>query len=140
MFDVLAVVKILVIPTYFLTLSCADQGWEDLLYIINKLNTLRLSDKKIKVLSYQEWCNLWNNNPVKVTRHFHNKVEVFLKEIINDAPLGKTKYYAISIECQERGTPHVHSFICIFNVPNIQNEAAHIAFNEKTINSQFPER
>ena len=140
MFDVLAVVKMLVIPTYFLTLSCADQGWEDLPYIINKLNTLRLSDKKIKVLSYQEWCNLWNNNPVKETRYFHNKVEVFLKEIINDAPLGKTKYYAISIECQERGTPHVHSFICIFNVPNIQNEAAHIAFNEKTINSQFPER
>ena len=140
MFDVLAVVKILLIPTYFLALSCADQGWEELPYIINKLNTLRLSDKETRVLSYQEWCNLWNNNPVNVTRHFQYKVEVFLKEIINDALLGKTKYYVISIECQERFTPHIHSFICIFNAPNIQNEAAHFAFNEKTINSQFPDR
>ena len=39
--------------------------------------------------------------------------------------LGKTKYYAIRIEFQERGNPHVHSFIRIFNAPNIENEAAY---------------
>ena len=116
-------VKQLGIPTYFLTLSCADLRWEELPYIINKLNNLGLSEEELKNLSYQERCNLLNNNPALVARHFQYKVEVF-KEITLDGPLGKTKYYAIRIEFQERGSPHVHSFIWICNAPNIENEAA----------------
>ena len=130
-------VKQLGIPTYFLTLSCADLRWEELPYIINKLNNLGLSDEELKDLSYQERCNLLNNNPALVARHFQYKVEVF-KEITLDGPLGKTKYYAIRIEFQERGSPHVYSFIWIFSAPNIENGAAYIEFIEKTINSQLP--
>ena len=78
------------------------------------------------------------DNPVLVARHFHYKVEAFFKEIILDGPLGKTKYYAIRIEFQERGSPHVYSFIWIFSAPNIENGAAYIEFIEKTINSQLP--
>ena len=141
--DVLAMVKQLGIPTFFLTLSCADLRWEELPYIINNLNNLRLSEEGLKKLSYQERCNLLNNNPVLVARHFQYKVEVFFKEIIIDGPLGKTNYYAISIEFQERGSPHVHSFIWILNAPNIQNEAAYheaaIKFIEQTINAQVPD-
>ena len=62
----------------------------------------------------------------------------FFKEIILDGPLGETKYYAICIEFEERGSPHVHSFIWIFNVPNIGSETAYIEFIEKIINVQFP--
>ena len=68
-----------------------------------------------------------------MARHFQYKAEVFFKEIILGGPLGKTKYYAIRIEFQERGSPHVHLFIWIFNAPNIENEAAYIEFIEKTI-------
>ena len=73
-----------------------------------------------------------------MARHFQYKVEIFFKEIILDGPLGKTKYYAIRIEFQARGSPDVHSFIWIFNAPNIQNEADYIDFIEKTINAQLP--
>ena len=51
--------------------------------------------------------------------------------MILDGPLGKTKYYAICIEFQERGSPYVHPFIWIFNAPNIENEAAYIELIEK---------
>ena len=74
-----------------------------------------------------------------MVKHFQSKVEVFFKEIILDGRLGKTKYYAILIEFQERGSPHVHSFIWIFNAPNIQNETAYIKFIEKTTNAQLPD-
>ena len=47
---------------------------------------------------------------------------------------GKTKYYAICIEFQERDSPFVHSFIWTFSVLNIENEAAYIEFIEKTVN------
>ena len=64
--------------------------------------------RKLKHLSYQERCNLLNNNPVLVARHFQYKAEVFIKEIIFDGPLGKTKNYAIRTELQKRTIPYVH--------------------------------
>ena len=132
-------VKQLGIPIYFLTLSSAYLRWEELPYIINKLNNLGLSEEEQRTLSYKDMCNLLNNNPVLVARHFQYKVEVFFKDIIFDGPLGKTKYYAICIEFQERGSPHVHSFIWILNPPNIQDEAAYISLIGKTINAQLPD-
>ena len=71
-------------------------------------------------------------------RHFQYKVEVFFKEIILHVPLWKTKYHAICIEFQERCSPHIHSFIWVFNEANIENEAANIEFIEKT-NGQLPD-
>ena len=129
LYDVLAMVKQLAISTYFLTLSCADLTQEELPYIINKLNSLGLSEEEPKNLTYPERCNLLNNNPVLAARHFQYKVEVFFKEILLDRPLGKIKYYAVLIEFQERGSLHVHSFLWTFNAPNIENEAAYIRFH-----------
>ena len=37
-------------------------------------------------------------------------------------PLGKTKYYALRIEFQERGNSHVHAFVWILDVPRISDE------------------
>ena len=98
LYDVLAMFKQLGMLTYFLTLSCPDLSWEELSYIINKSKNIDLSDEKIKHLSHQERCNVLVNNPVLVARPFQYKVEVFFKEIKLRGPLGKTKYYAISIE------------------------------------------
>ena len=75
-----------------------------------------------------------------MARHFQYKVEVFFKEIILDDPWGRAKYYAIRIGFQEIGSPHVHSFIWVFNTANIENEAAYIEFIEKTISAQLPDR
>ena len=50
-YNVLVMVKQLGIPTYSLTLSCANLGCEELLYIINKLNNLGLSDQELEKLS-----------------------------------------------------------------------------------------
>ena len=75
LFDVLAMVKQLGIPTYFITFLYADLRWEELPYIIKKLNNLELSDEELKNLS----CNLLNNNPAQVARHFQYKVEDFFQ-------------------------------------------------------------
>ena len=61
-YNVLAMVKQLSISTYSLTLSCANLGWEELLYIISKLKNLGLSDEELQNLSYLERCNLFNDN------------------------------------------------------------------------------
>ena len=72
--EVLAMVKQLGCPTFFLTLSCADLRWNELVHIISKLNSLGLTKKNVAVL---------------VARHFQYRVEIFFKEIliIRDGPL-----------------------------------------------------
>ena len=57
-----------------------------------------------------------------------------------DGPLGKTKYSALRVEFQERGSPHVHAFIWILNAPKIGNETEYIAFTEKkSISAHLPD-
>ena len=67
-----------------------------------------------------------------------NKKEKYVEHQTSNISYKKTKYYAIRIEFKERGSSYVHSFIWIFNTPNIQNDADYIDFIEKTINAQFP--
>ena len=64
-------------------------------------------------MSYHERCDTLNKNPVLVLRHFQYRVEMFFKIIVLDGSLGKTKYYAIQVEFQVRGSPHMCSFIWI---------------------------
>ena len=117
LFEVLAMVKQLGLPTYFMTLSCADLRWYELLSIISKLNEGNLTDEKINNMTYFERCNYLNSNHVLLGRHFQHRVDVFFKEIIVNGPLGKVKYYAIRVEFQVRGSPHIHSFLLVLNAP-----------------------
>ena len=70
-----------------------------------------MSEETIDNLTYHDRCRLLNSNPILVARHFQYRVEVFFKEIVVDGPLGKTKYYAIRVELQVGGSPHVHCFL-----------------------------
>ena len=54
----------------------ADLRWEELPYIINKLNNLGVSQEELKNLSYQEMCNLLNNNSVLAARHYIENIEI----------------------------------------------------------------
>ena len=75
LYDVLAMVKQLGLPTYFLTLSCADLKWEELVDIITKLNNLQnICNENI---DYFKRCEILNQNPVLTARRFQYRVEVF---------------------------------------------------------------
>ena len=64
---------------------------------------------------------------------------MFFKELILDGPLGKTKYYVLRIEFQEKGSPHVHAFIWILDAPKIANEFSYLAFVENLISVSLPD-
>ena len=117
--EVLAMVKHLGLPTFFLTLSCADLRWNELIKIIKNLEGHPMTDDEINELSYMERCEILNSNQVLVARHFQYRVETFFKIIVVDGPLGKVKYYAIRVEFQFRGSPHIHSFLWVLNAPKL---------------------
>ena len=80
-----------------------------------------------------------------VIQHFlqdTSRVEVFFQEIIIDAPLGKTKYYAIRVEFQVCGSPHVHSFLWVVNAPvlNSDNKEEYAPFVDQIVHAFFPDR
>ena len=75
--EVLTMVKQIGLPTFFLTLSCADLRWNDLVSIIKHLEGAIMTDEEIETLPYLERCKILNNNPVLVARHFQYRVEVF---------------------------------------------------------------
>ena len=58
--EFLAMVRQLGIPPFFLTLSCADLRWDELVSIISKLNSTDVTEKD---LSYHDRCITINSNP-----------------------------------------------------------------------------
>ena len=49
-------------------------------------------------------------------------MKILFKEIVVNGPLGKVTYYAIRVEFQVRGSPHIHSFLWILNAPVLNKE------------------
>ena len=115
--EVLTMVKQFGIPTFFLTASCAELRWNNLVSVISKLNRSNFTGNDINQLSYHDMCKTLNRNLVLVARHFQYRVEIFFKIIVLDGLLEKTKYYAIRVEFQVRRNPHAQPFIWILNCP-----------------------
>ena len=77
MYEVVAMVKQLGIPTWFMTLSCADLRWPELFQIIAKMQGKKMTNEEVDALSYNERCQMLNTNPVIVAKHFQHRVETF---------------------------------------------------------------
>ena len=63
--EVLAIIKQLGLPTFFITLSCADLRWHELIEIIHKLN-----EGDILTDDDFDKTKILNSNPVLLARHF----------------------------------------------------------------------
>ena len=142
LFEVLAMVKQLGLPTFFMTLSCADLRWNELVSIISKLNGLNLTDDDIDGMDYFQRCEVLNSNPILLSRHFQYRVEVFFTEIIINGPLGKVKYHAIRVEFQFRGSPHIHSFLWVIDAPILTKETKNEYLNyiDHIIKVELPDK
>ena len=103
MYEVAALVKQLGIPTWFMTLSCADLRWPELFQIISRIQGKDITDEEVDALSYDEKCKMLNLNPVIVAKHFQFRVETFFTEVLlsKSKPIGKIVYimhYALSFK------------------------------------------
>ena len=64
-----AMVKQLGIPTWFMTLSCADLRWPEF-QIIATTEGKNMMEEQVESLSYNERCSMLNLNLVVVEKHF----------------------------------------------------------------------
>lgn len=110
--EVLAMIRQLGCPTFFLTLSAANLHLNELIAIITKLQNRPMSEEQIQNSLYMQRCEILNSNPVFVARHFQYRVENLFAEVLFGCDaIGKIRNYAIRVEFQFRGVAHTHSFI-----------------------------
>ena len=70
--EVLAMVKQVSLPTFFMTLSCADLRWNELISIISTLKSKTLQEEEINRLDFQRFYYL-NLNPVLLALIFSTR-------------------------------------------------------------------
>ena len=132
--EILAIIRQLGSQTFFMTLSCADLHWIDLIANIFKLKRQNISEEHVKNMSYFQKCEILHENPVFVALHFQYRFEVFFTEILMASDLLG--------EFQFRGSPHICSFLCILNPVKLSKETIkeYAAFLEQTIHSFLPDQ
>ena len=93
LFDVLAMIKQLGPPTWWMTFSCPDLRWNEIYKILSKLKGREMSDAEIANMTYNEKCNMLNSNTVILAKHFQYRLECLFKDVLLESgdPVGK--YY-----------------------------------------------
>ena len=130
--DLLAMVRQLGIPTWFLTLSAADMQWPEVIQSIAYQYGKQLTADDIKNMSWVEKCSWIRRNPVTAARQFQHRLNTFFKEFIGGKghPIGELSDFKIRIEFQARGSPHAHTILWIKNAPklNVNSDEEIVAF------------
>ena len=139
--EVLSKVKQLGVPTFFMTLSCADFQWDEIISIIASLQGQILTQEEIDQMDFFTRCEYLNQNPVLLAKHFQHRVEMFFKVAVIDGPLGKVKYHPIRTELQVRGSPHVHSFLWVHDAPNLNIDiiSTYVNFSDGIVVASLPD-
>ena len=85
-----------------------------------------------------------NLNPVVVAKHFQHRVESFFTEVLlsQSNPIGKIIYYALRVEFQMRGSPHLHALIWTSDCPKLtsDNKDAYIKFIDNHVQGNLPDK
>ena len=121
LFDVVAMIKQLGPPTWWMTFSCADLRWNEIYKILSKLKGKEMSDAEIGHMTYEEKCNMLNSTPVIVAKHFQYRLECLFKDILlgSGDPVGKILYDAIRIDFSFE-VLHVHIVSSGLKTPNFE--------------------
>jgi len=75
--DLLAMIRQLGIPTWFMTLSAADLQWPDVIQTVAEQYSESLSAEQISNMSREEKCSYIRQNPASVARHFDFHLKTF---------------------------------------------------------------
>jgi PIF1-like helicase/Helitron helicase-like domain at N-terminus/UvrD-like helicase C-terminal domain len=119
--QLMAMIRQIGIPTFFLTLSAAETKWNELLVILMKVVYNRdITEAEAEALSYAEKCDLIRKDPVTCARYYDKRVRFLFKILQSEnGPFGEfiiTDLY-IRIEFQQRGSPHVHALLWLNGAP-----------------------
>ena len=136
MYEVVAMVKQLGLPTWCMTLSCVDLWLPEHIQIIARTQGKSLTNEEVDALSYNERSLILNLNPVDVSKRFQYRDETLFTEIrfTNANPIGKIVYYALHIEFQMRGSSHLYALMWTSEILRLVKEKRDEVLNPSKAN------
>ena len=138
LYDVLAMLCRLGIPTWFLTLSAADLHWP----AVAKQCGRQLSQDDVLKMPIAERSKCLCQNLLMSSRMFPHRVESFFTMYVLSSaqPLGYITDYVIKIRFQMCGSPHAHCLLWVQDAPKIDKDPDEVvcAFLDKCITATLP--
>ena len=140
LYDVMAMLRQLGMPTFFLTLSAADLHWVEMITAIGHQIGRQYTRSEVLDMPIKERNELLKENPITAVRIFHHRVHAFFTHVICKHPTLKVSDYIIKIEFQARGSPHAHCILWVDGAPRINVDADEVvtAFIDTYITAQKP--
>ena len=143
LYDVLAMLRKLGIPTWFLTLSAADLHWPEMIQAIAAQYGLSIKRSVINDMSVADKSNFLRQNPVTGVHMFQHRVESFFSKYLlsSSNPIGPITDYVIKIEFQMRGSPHAHCLIWVKDAPKLDHDTddSVCAFIDRYVSAVLPD-
>ena len=142
-YELLAMIRTLGMPTWFLTLSAADMKWPEVIQTIAKQYGTIYTEQEVLELPWRLKSMWLRSNPVTPTQMFQYRLDAFVITFLKSSaqPIGEVIEYVIRIEFQARGSPHAHSLIWIKDAPKLgyADEADVKTFIDKYISCSLPD-
>ena len=142
LYDVLAMLHMLSIPTWFLTLSAADLHWPEMIQAVAVQFGKILTQKGVLKMSTADRSKYLHQNPITGVGMFQHRLEAFFSEyLLSDThPLGHITDYVITIEFQMRRSPHAHCLLWVKDASKIDKDPDDVvcAFIDKYITAMIP--
>ena len=124
--ELMAMIRTLGIPTFFLTLSAAETRWLELIVILVRvLENRECTKEEADQMSWEHKCNLIRKDPVTCARYFDRRLRELFKLIrTQGGPFAEYEVedFYIRIEFQHRGSPHAHCIVYLKNAPKFDRE------------------
>ena len=136
--ELIAQIRCLGPPHYFITFSCNDLHWEDM--ICAMLIADGDADRDPKTVGTYNAQKLVEKYPVIVSRHFMIRVNAMMALLKSDDTIlgGKLVDHWWRIEFQNRGSPHVHMLVWIEGTPNFDTPEG-IARIDEVMTCELPD-
>lgn len=116
--ELVAQIRCLGPPHFFVTLSCNDLHWEDFREALSMVNNI---DKSvIDSMDIAAVQQLIEQNPVLISRQFMKRVNALMSFLHKNDEVfgGKVVDHWWRIEFQNRGSPHLHMVLWVDGIPS----------------------
>ena len=142
LYQLLAMLRSLGKPTFFITLSAADLHWREMLEATAVQKGKRYSMQDIRNMTVKDRADHLKGNPAIAAWMFQYRVECFEAKYLKHPsnPLGKLIDSVFKIEFQQRGAPHVHGLLWIEGAPrvDVDSDESVVRFIDRHISGAMP--
>ena len=124
--NLMAMIRQLGIPTFFITLSAAETKWTELIIILEDvLHHKKITAEEVENLTWEHKADMIRRDPITCSRYFDYRVRTCHTHLFGVGGIFKQNPvidYFTRIEFQHRGSPHLHGLYWCQDAPKFDED------------------